>query len=628
MKNLYFILISLFVLFVVLSCNRKSIRKDQGFNPQDEKTLLDSLEKTDSIVSIEREENPHLAVSHAKQALSYALITHIPSVVVKANSIVGSAYILKQKDSSFFYYSEGLKLANRYGVTNQLPAIYCNLSKIYAATSVLKTSVFLLDSAKRLATQTRNWVVLSDAYNELGNISNDVSNSAQAKKMFDSAFLVAQRHSINVQMGIALGSMASVEDDVEKSISLGRQAITYLRRSPGTKHEIASIFINIAAEQKNQDSIITYALSALAILKGIGLDDLTIAAQNLIAYAYMEKSEYRTSEYYLIGKAIPLAKQNNNFDWLTTLFDTYSALLIRENKMGEAALVARKSLEYKRKADVKLSSEQVRLLSAVLDSKTKEIRLGIYDKQVQMQQDKIQAMWLFIAALVFTVLILSLIALSVFQKNKLKTQKQLVESAKTIISIEESWSERLSMELHDLTSPLYSSMIYEIEAINIPDSSIKKELQMKLSLLSESIRQISHKMNKGFIDQFSFGEQMEGLIENMQRITRLQIEADIIDLDGQLSSESAAHILRIVQELLSNAVKYIEQGNVTLKIFKDKKVLKLIYSDTGDGFDQEETEKHGLGIKSINERARLLGGTAKLISKPGLGTHWYISIPV
>jgi signal transduction histidine kinase len=79
---------------------------------------------------------------------------------------------------------------------------------------------------------------------------------------------------------------------------------------------------------------------------------------------------------------------------------------------------------------------------------------------------------------------------------------------------------------------------------------------------------------------------------------------------------------------MSNAVKYVEQGEINLKIFRDKNDLKIIYNDNGRGFDQMESVKQGLGITSIIERTKLMGCIANLITQPASGTHWYISIPV
>ena len=97
--------------------------------------------------------------------------------------------------------------------------------------------------------------------------------------------------------------------------------------------------------------------------------------------------------------------------------------------------------------------------------------------------------------LLVTILILFIgtilfIALFIIREPSLVPKRKLVESAKKIISIEEGLAERLSMELHDLTGPLYSSLLYEVEAVDIPDSTVKSEIQSRLRLLAEAIRNI------------------------------------------------------------------------------------------------------------------------------------------
>ena len=54
----------------------------------------------------------------------------------------------------------------------------------------------------------------------------------------------------------------------------------------------------------------------------------------------------------------------------------------------------------------------------------------------------------------------------------------------------------------------------------------------------------------------------------------------------------------------------------------------MSYSDNGKGFDTKEIKNLGMGIMNIFERAKLLGGKAKLTSSPGNGTKWEILIPL
>ena len=310
-----------------------------------------------------------------------ALAGKSPAALVKTNSIVGYAYRTTKQDSSFFYYSECLKLARHYGITNQKAALFCDLSKIYSSAYDYKTSIIMLDSAKRFASLELNYKVLSDVYNELGSIKLEVSDSIDARKMFDSALLIASKHYIFTQIGAALGNLATLESNVTQSIDLNKQAIINLKRSAGTETIIASILINIGFLQENPDSAIYYYLDALKTLESIHLDEPSIAAYNALAYAYMDKTEYSKADFYLLKKAIPLANRDKNYDWLTSLYDSYADLLIKENRSTDAALAAKKALSYKQKADAKQASAQVRLLAAILDSKNKEIKLGLYDRR-------------------------------------------------------------------------------------------------------------------------------------------------------------------------------------------------------------------------------------------------------
>jgi signal transduction histidine kinase len=593
-----------------------------------ESAVLDSLKKVESLVYSLIVTNPSEALYYAKSGLSLALSGKFPSALVKANSIVGYAYRTTKQDSGFFYYSESLKLANRYGITNQKANVFCDLSKIYSSASDFKTSIIMLDSAKRLAILELNYKVLSDVYNELGSIKLEISDSIDARKMFDSALLIARKHYIFTQVGAALGNLATLESNVTQSIYLNKQAIINLKKSAGTETIIASILINIGFLQDNPDSAIYYYSNALNTLESLHLDEPSIAAYNAMAYAYMDKTEYYKADFCLVKKAIPLAGHDKNYNWLSSLFDSYADLLIKENRPNDAALAAKKALSFKKKADAKQASDQVRLLAAILDSKNKEIRLGLYDRQVQSQTVRIQKMNLLVTILVLLIGTILFIALFIVQRTKLSTQRKLVESAKKIISIEEGLAERLSMELHDLTSPLYSSLLYEVEAVDIPDSTMKSEIQSKLKLLAEAIRNISHRMSAAFSEQLSFEEQVVGLCNDMQKLTRVGINLEIGLLDFQPSRENSNHIIRILQELLSNAVKHVEVGEINLKIFIDKKLLKILYIDNGQGFEMKSSKNKGLGLTSILERTKLMGGNANLISQPSSGTHWFITIPI
>ncbi|OED93248.1 hypothetical protein A1QE_16090 [Vibrio breoganii ZF-55] len=88
-----------------------------------------------------------------------------------------------------------------------------------------------------------------------------------------------------------------------------------------------------------------------------------------------------------------------------------------------------------------------------------------------------------------------------------------------------------------------------------------------------------------------------------------------------VSNDASLAIFRIVQEALRNIAKYSEASNVdiSINIIKDTFILQI--KDDGIGFDVESARKPpGLRLKSMMERARLIGGKLDIESQEFQGT--------
>ncbi|MGH2540395.1 MAG: response regulator [Actinomycetota bacterium] len=93
-----------------------------------------------------------------------------------------------------------------------------------------------------------------------------------------------------------------------------------------------------------------------------------------------------------------------------------------------------------------------------------------------------------------------------------------------------------------------------------------------------------------------------------------------------------AHTLfRIAQEALTNAIRHAQAGSVRVGLAHSATGVTLLVQDDGAGFDraqvERDSERHGLGLGGMAERARLLGGTLELESTPGWGTRIRAWIP-
>ena len=103
-------------------------------------------------------------------------------------------------------------------------------------------------------------------------------------------------------------------------------------------------------------------------------------------------------------------------------------------------------------------------------------------------------------------------------------------------------------------------------------------------------------------------------------------------------------IRQIAENLLSNALKFTEKGNITLNVTYKKNQLKFYVSDTGCGMNAQEQahvfqaftrlrsaqgqEGFGLGLSITQKLIELLQGTIRIESTPGNGSTFYVSLPL
>jgi signal transduction histidine kinase len=90
-------------------------------------------------------------------------------------------------------------------------------------------------------------------------------------------------------------------------------------------------------------------------------------------------------------------------------------------------------------------------------------------------------------------------------------------------------------------------------------------------------------------------------------------------------------LYRIAQEALNNAMQHAHAKSVSVSIVlsREGRRVELEVSDDGRGFDLEEVQtKGGLGLRSIRERVRDLGGTLKIDTDLEMGTTIYVTLEV
>lgn len=193
---------------------------------------------------------------------------------------------------------------------------------------------------------------------------------------------------------------------------------------------------------------------------------------------------------------------------------------------------------------------------------------------------------------------------------------------------------RIAKELHDnIMNKIYAVRLNlgHLNEKNDQESQ-KKRMQHieELQNLEKEIRQISHNLK---IDEFheyiDFTDLIEELIETENNIYTTKFELNIdkkIDWT-QIPTLVKVNLYRILQETLTNVVKYANASLCSIEINQNNNEILIKIHDDGIGFNINETKK-GIGMKNIFERVKEIDGKINLKSNAHEGTEYNISLKI
>jgi signal transduction histidine kinase len=240
-----------------------------------------------------------------------------------------------------------------------------------------------------------------------------------------------------------------------------------------------------------------------------------------------------------------------------------------------------------------------------------------------------------ILLLLYGAVLLGSIAVAVaFARDLWWSQKQGRESrllAQRFIRIREDERARIAAELHDdaAQSVASAAMIATRLEEEIGENPRLRRLIDALDSSVSTIRNLSRNLGVAGLRDMPIDRALDQLLE--ERAEGLETEASYDGVaSANLSDEQKLHVYRIVQECLANTVRHAGARKVRLRVVYSYPDLMLRYTDDGSGFHPARVpvDRPHLGLRSIGERARILGGELAVKSRPGNGTRITVVIPV
>lgn len=218
-------------------------------------------------------------------------------------------------------------------------------------------------------------------------------------------------------------------------------------------------------------------------------------------------------------------------------------------------------------------------------------------------------------------------------KNKCHGIKKVIDNHDLrmidLIEGEERERKRFAFDLHDGLGQILIAAKYCLEGLSavIP---IKYEDEYKIcyELLSSAItetRNISHGLMPSSLVDFGLNIALSDLCKHALLINGHPIRFEYVEKEEiKFEDFKELMIFRIVQEGITNIQKHAGATQAMVSLQQNKNQVVLLISDNGLGFEMNNTNQ-GLGLLSIFNRSKLLGGSCNIKSDPGKGTQIRIS---
>lgn len=211
-----------------------------------------------------------------------------------------------------------------------------------------------------------------------------------------------------------------------------------------------------------------------------------------------------------------------------------------------------------------------------------------------------------------------------------------VETARIIESMEQQQilaaeRQRIARELHDgAIQTVYTAglLVESAQHLAPPDSEVAQRLDKALTVLQDAIHDL--RRNLAELHTVPSVEPLSAAIRRVAEDSRFRSLVDVsLDLrlpnEDRLSPLRTDHVLAILQESLSNAMRHGRARHVAIEASRVDDRLSLTVRDDGVGIPDQP--KAGYGLRNIRDRARLLGGRLEVRANDGRGTIVQLDIP-
>ncbi len=207
--------------------------------------------------------------------------------------------------------------------------------------------------------------------------------------------------------------------------------------------------------------------------------------------------------------------------------------------------------------------------------------------------------------------------------------EQLLAVAGRLITVQEDERRTLSRELHDDIGQAITAIKLGVVSLAYQDPARQEIIDEVVAIADQTVaklRDLSILLRPPQLDTLGLEAAVRWQAQTLFRGAQPELELAFTPLPRRPAPAVELACFRIVQEALTNVLRYAGASRVRVALAADGEMLALDVSDNGRGFSPGEAT--GLGLVIMRERAQLLGGRFQIETAPGAGTSVRAQLPM
>ncbi|HTY85938.1 MAG TPA: PAS domain-containing sensor histidine kinase [Candidatus Acidoferrum sp.] len=206
------------------------------------------------------------------------------------------------------------------------------------------------------------------------------------------------------------------------------------------------------------------------------------------------------------------------------------------------------------------------------------------------------------------------------------TERKRLE--KEILEISNREQRRIGHDLHDGVCQQLAGIAYRIDILadQLQEKGARESAEAERvgALVNDAItktRGVARGLFPVQLEENGLVWALEDLAANAGNLFGIQCSLSCEEPFPAVENDVALHLFYIAQEAMINAAKHGKARQVNISLTRQGERLALTVQDDGSGFESPAGNSTGMGIRIMRYRARVIGATLDLTSRPGLGTQ-------